>query len=243
MRCPSSREIVEYRDTRDLAARARRRGTRDVRCERPGHRTPFADGCIHVRTQRRRMRGEQRGDLRRIDHRATTEGHEAIGPRISRESHRFVERRIRRLDRDRIEHRRVEPRRRERLCDLRKPRQCTQSRIRDQRDAPHAECTRAITDLRERTRAERHSRRIDGERAITARLLRCEVATGHRGRTCHNWRVAARVVRSILYAGSLAAEMLIALAWWWHPEHATMWAIIAGSVLLVAAIVDYGSRR
>ncbi len=54
---------------------------------------------------------------------------------------------------------------------------------------------------------------------------------------------SSRVVRSILYAGSLAAEMLIALAWWWRPEYRMEWAILAGFVLVIAVIVDHGSRR
>lgn len=53
----------------------------------------------------------------------------------------------------------------------------------------------------------------------------------------------SKTVGAIIYAGGLAAEMLIALAWWWRPEHRAMWAILAGFVLVIAAVVDYGSRR
>jgi len=55
--------------------------------------------------------------------------------------------------------------------------------------------------------------------------------------------VTARIVRGILYAGCLAGEVLIALAWRWKPEHRMEWAILAGCVLIIAVIVDYGSRR
>lgn len=49
-------------------------------------------------------------------------------------------------------------------------------------------------------------------------------------------------MRAIVYTGGLAAEALIALAWWWQPEHRGTWAILAGAVLIIAAIVDHGSR-
>lgn len=52
----------------------------------------------------------------------------------------------------------------------------------------------------------------------------------------------SRTVGSIIYAGGLAIEMLIALAWWWEPEHAALWATAAAFVFVIAAIVDYGSR-
>ncbi|MGE0402418.1 MAG: hypothetical protein AB7T06_37295 [Kofleriaceae bacterium] len=53
----------------------------------------------------------------------------------------------------------------------------------------------------------------------------------------------SKTVGAIIYCGGLAAEMLVALAWWWRPEHRMTWAILAACVFLIAAIVDYGSRR
>jgi hypothetical protein len=52
-----------------------------------------------------------------------------------------------------------------------------------------------------------------------------------------------RAFRTVIGLGGLAAEMLIALAWWWAPEHAVVWAIVAASILVIAAIVDHGARR
>ncbi len=53
----------------------------------------------------------------------------------------------------------------------------------------------------------------------------------------------SRTARAIVFAGGLGVELLIALAWWWRPEHARLWAIAAGAVIVIAAIVDHGARR
>jgi len=51
--------------------------------------------------------------------------------------------------------------------------------IRDQRDASHTVRARTVTDLEERTVPERHTRRLDGVRGITAGGGGDEVATSH----------------------------------------------------------------
>lgn len=51
-----------------------------------------------------------------------------------------------------------------------------------------------------------------------------------------------RANRAALTVAGAAIEVLIALAWWWHPEHALLWAGAAGFVLLIAAIVEHGTR-
>lgn len=55
--------------------------------------------------------------------------------------------------------------------------------------------------------------------------------------------IASRVTRAVLLAGSLAAEVLIALAWRWRPDDRMAWAILAAGVLIIAVIVDHGTRR
>ena len=52
----------------------------------------------------------------------------------------------------------------------------------------------------------------------------------------------SRANRTALAIAGLAIELLIALAFWWRPEHALLWAGAAGFVLLIAAIVEHGTR-
>ena len=52
----------------------------------------------------------------------------------------------------------------------------------------------------------------------------------------------SRSHRAALAAVSGAIEVLVALAWWWRPEHALVWAVLAGCVLVIAAIVEHGTR-
>jgi hypothetical protein len=52
----------------------------------------------------------------------------------------------------------------------------------------------------------------------------------------------SRPHRAALAVAAGAIEILIALAFWWHPEHALVWAALAGFVLVIAAIVEHGTR-
>jgi len=51
-----------------------------------------------------------------------------------------------------------------------------------------------------------------------------------------------RTNRAALTVAGAAIETLIALAWWWRPEHALLWGTAAAFVLLIAAIVERGTR-
>ena len=50
----------------------------------------------------------------------------------------------------------------------------------------------------------------------------------------------SRANRTALASGAI--ELLIALAAWWHPEHAMIWAMLAVFVLVIAGIVEHGTR-
>jgi hypothetical protein len=52
----------------------------------------------------------------------------------------------------------------------------------------------------------------------------------------------SRANRTALAVAAAAIEVLIALAFWWRPEHALLWATAAGFVLIIAAIVEHGTR-
>jgi hypothetical protein len=51
-----------------------------------------------------------------------------------------------------------------------------------------------------------------------------------------------RTRRTALAIAGASIELLIGLAWWWRPEHALAWAVVAGFVLVIAAIVERGAR-
>lgn len=55
-------------------------------------------------------------------------------------------------------------------------------------------------------------------------------------------RALKKVLGGIFWFGALAAEGLVALAFWWRPEHKHVWAIIAVCVFVIALIVEYGQR-
>jgi uncharacterized membrane protein YhfC len=52
----------------------------------------------------------------------------------------------------------------------------------------------------------------------------------------------SRANRAALAVAGGAIELLIGLAWWWRPEHALVWAVLGGGVLVIAAIVEHGTR-
>ena len=55
-------------------------------------------------------------------------------------------------------------------------------------------------------------------------------------------RLVNRTRRTALAIAGASIEILIALAWWWRPEHALEWGVAAGFVLVIAAIVEHGAR-
>ena len=44
----------------------------------------------------------------------------------------------------------------------------------------------------------------------------------------------------MVWVGGLAVELLIALALWWKPDHAWIWALAAAAVVLIAGSIDHG---
>ena len=106
---------VEDRHRGGLGSGARRRRDRQQRLQRPGRLAALADRRVDVVHDRRRVGGDEVGDLRGVEARAAADADEAVEVPVDGEVGRLLQRLRRRLDADAVEDDGLDARRLDRL--------------------------------------------------------------------------------------------------------------------------------
>ncbi|CAB5000156.1 unannotated protein [freshwater metagenome] len=190
------REQVEHRDSGALGARARGGRTRDVRCERAGHRERATNGCVDIVEQVGWVAGVEVGGLGRVDHRPPAHRHIPVEAPLSGKSHRVGERLVGRLNPHLVEHHDVKPGTYERLPHLCQLRKLADPGVGEQRNSRHSEAARPITRFGQHARAESDGRRVDGKDRLAALVGgEVRVTAGHGTPRRKGWMGPANVAR------------------------------------------------